>query len=94
MAWKEICIICLVSIAIMLVQPVSSASNDSLSDLKSAISSFNDPHMDADELAFYLSTHEFDAKPKGSYVEVDLSDEIYKLTPNGEAPGLCNVALW
>jgi hypothetical protein len=93
MALKEINIICLVSIAIMMAQPISSASNDSLSELKSTISSFNDPHMDANDLAFYLATHEFDAKPMGDYVEVGLDDKIYKLTPNGEAPGLCNVVL-
>jgi hypothetical protein len=41
--------------------------------------------MDAQDLAFYLATHGFDATPKGSYVEVDLGGDIYWLTPNGVA---------
>ncbi|MCX6678206.1 MAG: hypothetical protein NTU95_09740 [Methanothrix sp.] len=93
MAWKEISAICLISIVIMLALPTVSASKASLSDLKSAISSFDDPHMDAQDLAFYLATHDFDAKPIGGYVEVGLGGRICKLTPNGSAPGLCTIAV-
>lgn len=92
MARKEICTICLALIMIMLAAPAVSASKDTLTDLKSAISSFDDPHMDADDLAFYLATHDFDAKPKGSYVEVGIGEKICKLIPNGSAPGLCTIA--
>ncbi|MFZ3149783.1 MAG: hypothetical protein WA137_12190 [Methanothrix sp.] len=49
--------------------------------------------MDAKDLAFYLATHDFDAKPKGGYVEVSLGGSICKLTPNGPAPGLCSIAV-
>lgn len=92
MARKEIYAICLALILIMLAIPSVSASKDTLTDLKSAISSFDDPHMDADDLAFYLATHDFDAKPKGSYVEVELGEKTCKLIPNGSAPGLCTIA--
>lgn len=92
MARKEICTICIALMMIMLAAPAVSASKDTLTDLKSVISSFDDPHMDADDLAFYLATHDFDAKPKGSYVEVGIGEKICKLTPNGSAPGLCTIA--
>ncbi|MCX6679563.1 MAG: hypothetical protein NTX42_04240 [Methanothrix sp.] len=93
MAWKQISAICFISIVIMLALPTVGASNASLSDLKSTISSFDDPHMDAEDLAFYLVTHDFDAKPKGGYVEVGLEGRICKLTPNGSAPGLCSITV-
>lgn len=93
MAWKEISAICLIPIIVLLVLPVASASNASLSDLKSTISTFDDPHMDVQDLAFYLATHDFDAKPKDSYVDVDLAGCVCKLTPNGQAPGLCYIEI-
>jgi hypothetical protein len=91
MAWKELISICLVSLAIMLV-PVS-ASNASISDLKSTVSAFEDAHMNAEDLAFYLATHNFDARPNGGHVEVNLGGGICKLTPNGSAPGLCSIEI-
>ena len=91
MAWKELSAICLVSLAIMLV-PVS-ASNASISDLKSTVSAFEDARMNAEDLAFYLATHDFDARPNGGHVEVNLGGSICKLTPNGSAPGLCSIEI-
>jgi len=88
MAWKEICALSLLSIAIMLALPTVSASSDSLSDLKSSISGFEDPRMNPQDLAFFLVSHGFDATPKDGFVEVDLGGHVYKLTPNGSAPGL------
>lgn len=76
---------------LMLALPTVRASSDALSDLKLSISAFDDPHIDVRDLAFYLVTHGFNATPRGSYVEVDLGDDIYKLTPNGSAPGLCSI---
>jgi hypothetical protein len=93
MVWKEISAICLISIVIMLALPTVSATKDTILELKSTISSFDDPRMNAEDLAFYLVTHEFDAKPKDGYVEVGLEGRICKLTPNGSAPGLCTLAV-
>ncbi len=92
MARKEICALSLLALIIVLALPTVSASSDHLSDLKSLISAFDDPRMDADDLAFYLATHGFNATPMGSYIEVDLGGRVYKLTPNGSAPELCDVA--
>jgi len=91
MAQKKLSSICLISIAIMLAVPAACASNDSITDLKSAISAFEDPVMDAADLAFYLATHNFDAKPNGDHVNVSLDGSVCKLTPNGSAPGLCTI---
>jgi hypothetical protein len=75
----------------LLALPTASASSASLSDLNSIVSSFNDPLMGAKDLAFYLATHDIDATPKGDYVEVNLGGDIYKLAPNGSAPGLASI---
>jgi hypothetical protein len=92
MAWKEICSLILLALIIVLALPTASASSDRLSDLNSSISAFDDPRMDAGDLAFYLATHGFNATPMGSYIEVDLGGKAYKLTPNGSAPGLCDIS--
>ena len=92
MTWKEISAIGIISIVIMLALPTVNASDNSLSGLKISISGFDDPRMNSDDLAFYLATHDFDATPKDGYVEVDLAGNVYKLTPNGSAPGLCSIA--
>jgi len=76
----------------MLSLPTVNASSDALSDLKASLSAFDDPRMDTQDLAFYLVTHGFDVTPKDGYVEANLGGKIYKLTPNSQAPGLCNVA--
>jgi hypothetical protein len=91
MARKEICALSLLALIIVLALPTAGASSDNLSDLMSLISAFDDPRMDADDLAFYLATHGFDAILMDSYVEVDLDGKIYKLIPNGSAPGLCDM---
>ncbi|RQW81056.1 MAG: hypothetical protein EHM14_02455 [Methanothrix sp.] len=92
MAWKAISAISLLSLVVLLALPTASASSASLSDLLSTVSSFDDPRMGAKDLAFYLASHGFDATPKGSYVVVDLGSDVYKLTPNGAAPGLASIA--
>jgi hypothetical protein len=91
MAWKEICVTVLILGGVMLAMPAS-ASSSSLSDLKTQISSFDDSRINAQDLAFYLASHDFNAKPEGSFVEVDLGGKICKLTPNGSAPGLADIA--
>jgi hypothetical protein len=67
MAWKEICVTVLILAGMMLTMPAS-ASNSSLSDLKTQISSFEDFRISSNDLAFYLASHGFDAQPKGGFV--------------------------
>jgi len=75
-----------------LLHTASALGND-ISELKQLVSSYDDPKMTAQDLAFYLVTHNFDATPKDGYVELQLDGEIYELVPNGEAPGLCEISL-
>ena len=65
--------------------------NDSIHDLKVLLISFDDPGMDANDLAFFLVTHNYDATPAGSFVEVKIDGEVYRLAPNGKDPGLCDI---
>jgi hypothetical protein len=69
----------------------ASALENDISELKSLISSFDDPKITAQDLAFFLLTHNFNAKPMGDYAELDLNGAIYKLIPNGNQPGLCDI---
>ena len=49
--------------------------------------------MSAQDLAFFLVTHDFDAVPKKDYVEVHLGNVFYKVVPNSSKPGLANVTI-
>ena len=89
MARNEICAAGLILVAMVLAIPADASS---LSDLRTQISSFDDPRIDSYELAFYLASHGFDATPVGDFVLVDLEGQVYRLTPNGASPGLCNIA--
>ena len=60
-------------------------------DLMELVMSFDDPYMNSYDLAFFLATHDFDATPKANYVIVNLGSKVYKLKPNGNAPGLADV---
>jgi hypothetical protein len=78
--------------AIMLISmlsclAVSQATQDN--DLWLLLSSYEDIGITAKDLAFFLATHGFSARPEPSYVVVKLNDsrEIY-VTPNGAAPRL------
>jgi len=71
---------------------ISSASKNDINELKVQISSFDDPKMTVQDLAFFLVTHNFDARPTSDDVELDLEGTIYKLVPNGNKPGLCDIS--
>jgi len=64
----------------------ASASSDDILNLKKLISSSNDQKMNAQDLAFFLATHNYDATPKNGYVEIKLDGHIYKVTPHGDKP--------
>jgi len=70
----------------------ASAQGENISDLKKLISSNEDTRMNSQDLAFFLATHNYNAEPKDSYVELDLNGKICKLIPNGEKSGLCDLA--
>jgi hypothetical protein len=71
---------------------LQSASGDGVNELKESISSFDDPKITVQDLAFFLMTHNFDAKPTSDGVELNLEGTTYKLVPNGDKPGLCDIS--
>ncbi|HNX38983.1 MAG TPA: hypothetical protein PKK11_00255 [Methanothrix sp.] len=87
-------IICLCIFALTLFSPCSCVNvppvND-LSDLRALISAYEDTRISVRDLAFYLVSHNYDAAPKDGYVQLLLDGKIYRLTPNGDAPGLCDI---
>jgi hypothetical protein len=78
--------------AFLSLAPLASAVADS-SEMTRLISANEDPHMNAQDLAFFLVTHDFDAVPKKDYVDVHLNNVIYKVVPNGSKPGLADVTI-
>ncbi|TRZ68922.1 MAG: hypothetical protein D4Q77_00690 [Methanothrix sp.] len=69
---------------------ISSCSEDN--ELWLFISSYEDIDITVQDLAFFLATHGYDARPNRSYVTVKLSDdETLYLTPNGAVPRLADI---
>ena len=76
---------------IMVGLNTASASGQDISDLKKLISVNEDVRMNSQDLAFLLATHNYNVVPKDGYVELDMNGKIYKLVPNGDKPGLCDI---
>lgn len=70
---------------------LSQAQAADIKELTTLVLGMDDPYMDSYDLAFFLVTHNFDAKPMNGYVQVDLNGMTYKLTPNAELPGLADI---
>jgi len=92
MRWlKAIMIVCI--IAVSLNTGMAFGENESISSLKNLLTSFDDPGINSQDLAFFLVTHNYDATPVGSQVKVKLNTEVYLLIPNGDRAGLCDIKL-
>jgi hypothetical protein len=70
----------------------ASALGGDISDLKTLISANEDTHMNSQDLAFFLATHNYNVVPRDGYVELNLNGKILKLLANGAEPGLCEIA--
>ena len=91
----EYCRIAFMSIIMLFISACpGECMSDDLVGLNQLISSFEDQLIDSQDLAFFLATHGYDAVPKGKHVEVTLSGAVYRLIPNGEKPGLCDIIAW
>jgi hypothetical protein len=66
------------------------AQGASLDDMQTLLSSMDDPSMTERDLAFFMVTHNYDAKPLNGCVEVRLDGQVYRLHPNGDQPGLAD----
>jgi hypothetical protein len=75
----------------MAVMNTTSAMGEDISDLKKLISGYDDTRMNSMDLAFFLTTHNYNAAPRDGYVELNLNGTIYKLIPNRDKPGLCDI---
>jgi hypothetical protein len=85
-------VVIFVLLAFLSIAPISTGVSDK-SELTKLILGSEDPLINVNDLAFLLVTHDFDAMPKGDYVEVRLNNTLYKLVPNGRYPGLANVTV-
>jgi hypothetical protein len=77
---------------LMTCMNIACAANEDISELKKLISCNEDTRMNSQDLAFFLATHNYRAVPRDGCVEVNLDGKICKLIPNGNEPGLCNIA--
>ena len=85
-------VVIFVLLAFLSIAPISTGLADK-SELTKLILGSEDPLINVNDLAFLLVTHDFDAVPKGDYVEARLNNTIYKLVPNGPYPGLANMTM-
>jgi len=72
--------------------PECSASTD-YQDLLNLSNANEDVRINAQDLAFLLVTHNFDATPRGDHVEVRINGSIYMVTPNAGKAGLADIVL-
>jgi hypothetical protein len=49
--------------------------------------------MTAEDLAFFLAIHNYDATPKDGFVQVKMDGTICNLVPNGANPGLADLTI-
>jgi hypothetical protein len=92
MRWVTKYLLAIMTVCILMaVTNTASAVSEDISDLKKLISGNEDTHMDTQDLAFFLATHNYNAVPRDGYVELNLNGTIYKLIPNSKKPGLCDI---
>jgi hypothetical protein len=88
---KVLMAVCIIAVSLHPVTAIG--ETDSITSLKNLLTSFDDRGIDSQDLAFFLVTHNYDATPVGSQVEVKLKEKVYLLVPNGDRPGLCDIKL-
>ena len=84
-------IVCIIIVS--LNSGMAFGENENITSLKNLLTSFDDPGINSQDLAFFLVTHNYDATPVGSQVKVKLNTEVYLLIPNGDRAGLCDIKL-
>lgn len=86
-------LIALLILGMTLSQISSGSASASYQDLFSLCNENEDVRMNVEDLAFLLVTHDFDAMPRGDYVEVRIEGSIYRVKPNAAKAGLADIAL-
>jgi hypothetical protein len=86
-------LIALFILGMTLSQISSGSASASYQDLLSLCNSNEDVRMNVEDLAFLLVTHDFNAMPRGDYVEVRIDESTYMIKPNAARAGLADIAL-
>ena len=94
MMMRQIVASLIVALACVAFAPGSLASGASqCASLSGLISQNEDAQMTAEDLAFFLAIHNYDATPKEGFVQVKMDGTICNLVPNGAAPGLADLTI-
>jgi len=94
MMMRQIVASLIVALACVVFAPGSLASGAAqCAQLSELISQNEDAHMIAEDLAFFLAIHNYDATPKDGFVQVKMDGTICNLVPNGAAPGLADMKM-
>ncbi len=88
-AFALLILLCIAAISSAVLPP----EGDDSTRLMKLISENEDLLVSANDLAYFLVIHDFDARPKDDYVEVYLDGAVYKLVPNGSYPGMANATM-
>ena len=78
-------------ISLVFIVLISSVNASNYFNLLSFVHSYEDVQITANDLAFVLATHGYDARPIGDKVVVNQDGEVYKLIPNGIGSGLATI---
>ncbi len=78
---------------IMLAAAHAAPASTTYQDLVNLTMNTEDPKITAEDLAFLLATHNFDAVPKDGYVVVKINGTAYEMVPNGKKPGLADITI-
>jgi len=87
------CMIAAIICVVIASMSYSSAASDDYNNLVKLITDGEDVRMDAQDLAFLLATHGYDAAPEERYAIVKLDKVTYVVTPNGVKPGLAEISI-
>ncbi|MDD4652709.1 MAG: hypothetical protein PHQ34_10820 [Methanothrix sp.] len=86
-------LIALLILGIIVSQTSGGCASADYQDLLSLCNTNEDARINVVDLAFLLVTHDFNAMPRGDYVEVRIDDSIYRVKPNAARAGLADIAL-
>lgn len=86
-------LIAILLLGMIALQAPGSSASTGYQDLLSLCNANEDARINAEDLAFLLVTHNFDAVPRGDYVEVRIDGSIYRMTPNAGKVGLADIVL-
>jgi hypothetical protein len=94
MMMRQIVASLIVALACVAFAPGSLASGASQrAQLSELISQNEDVQMTAEDLAFFLAIHNYDATPKEGFVQVKMDGTIWNLVPNAAAHGLADLTI-